>query len=103
MEFAVNSELRRKLGARDRRRLEGSSDGAPIQVMLRLAAPLQAESRATLGSAGLEVLHVVGPVVAGRLEDPALLKGLADLPFVEQIELSSVLFAETPDRQTTTR
>ncbi len=86
--------LLRKLGIRDRadvltRRLHGTVD-----VLIRTAKPLTPTEHADLTDSGFEPRFSAGNVVGGAVRDATDLEAVAELPFVDRIELSRALYLD---------
>lgn len=89
----MNEALLEKTDARTRRVLSQGEPGS-YEALIRTASLITAEERARLEMAGFITFCVVGTVLSGAIPSSGCLDAVAELPFVEEIELSRPLYEE---------
>lgn len=89
----MHESLRKKLDARSRWQLEQGAVNGPVEVLLRLEAEPTPAQRTELHAIGCQLRATAGSVLSAQLE-AAQLTQLAQLPFVESVQLARALFNE---------
>lgn len=90
-------DVAKKINALARRELRRAVPGEPIEVLLRLAAPMTDAERGELLQAGCKPASEMGNVVSARIENADRVADVARLPFVRAVDVSRVLYSEPDD------
>ena len=92
----VSQALRRKVDAHGRQLLaEGRLTGR-VEAFIRTVGPITSEQEKELRAAGVTPYSIQGEILTGAIEGSASLESVAQLPYVEKIELSRPLYGESP-------
>jgi hypothetical protein len=89
----MDREVLQKFDARSRQAVEEGRLQGDVEFQLRAGAPLQDAELQRLTQAGCRLYSTVGRLASGVAE-AGQVTAVAELPFVEQIELSKDLFME---------
>lgn len=90
----MNSALQAKLNARGRQQLEQSRTRGKVEALVLLAAPPTPQQKMEIEAAGYCIRYILGTIISGAVTDVESLQDLAQLPFVEQIEISVPMYPE---------
>ena len=89
----MDRQVLQKFDARSRQAVEDGRLRGDIEFQLRAGAPLKAAELKRLAQAGCRLYSTVGRLASG-IAEAGQMTAVAELPFVEQIELSKDLFVE---------
>jgi hypothetical protein len=91
----MSQTLSRKVGARGRHLLTGGRITGRVEAFIRTVSPITPEQEEELRAAGVTPYSIQAEILAGAIEGPGSLESVAQLPYVEKIELSRELYDET--------
>ena len=89
----MDRHVLQKFDARSRQAVEEGRLRGAIEFQLRAEGPLKAAEIQRLAQTGCRLYSTVGPLASG-IAEAGQMTAVAELPFVEQIELSKNLFPE---------
>jgi hypothetical protein len=92
----MSQALGHKIDARGRRLLSEGRLAGRVEAFIRTVAPITAEQEQELRTAGVTPYSIRADVLAGAIDGPDSLESVAQLPYVEKIELSRPLYGESP-------
>ena len=89
----MNEMLRQKVDARGRGQLMKGEISGPIEILVRTDAPVSSRERRELRAVGVDIHSVMGNILSAETDADHLTE-VAELPFVQQIELSRAVYEE---------
>jgi len=94
MKSEMANAIEEKLDAHGRRLLASGQLRGPLDIVLRTQSPITSEQESKIRNAGCVLRSKLGNVLSGVVDDATRLAEIAQLPFVQQIELSRPMFQE---------